>query len=246
MSASDAPAPATSRRGPARRGVVVALIVVAVVLTAAAIGVFLLVRSSTEVPEFTALADEPDADLRGTVAYLDWQYGPCLNVVAASGAPAKQLDCLAKDAVEAKLLWLPDGRLQVTNGDSWQRIYDVRTGEFEEVPAGSVHPDTTTWEPVSVNDDGDAVTAESQNGTVRIVVTEQDGTSRTAMAADGGSTYSISSSPSWSPDGTYVLVSDAAARLLVVTPDDRTTRVLAEELGNSWAVSGQDVLTASG
>lgn len=163
-------------------------------------------------------------------------------MVAAAGSPSKQLGCLDKDAGNAQLLWLPDGQLQVTNGDSWQRIYDVRTGDFEEVPAASIDPDTTTWDPVTVNDDGDEVTATSEDGTVSVVVTSNDGTGSTVMSAEGGDTYSISTTPTWSPDGTYVLVTDAAARLLVITPDDATTRILAEELGNSWAITGDDLL----
>ena len=147
-----------------------------------------------------------------------------------------------KADVNAQLLWLPDGRLQVTNGDAWQRIYDVRTGEFEEVPGSSIDPDTTTWKPVTVNDAGDEVTATSDGGSVRVVVTGADGASSTIMSEDGGSTYSISTTPTWSPDGTYVLLTDAAARLLVITPDNATTRVLAEELGNSWAITGDDIL----
>jgi len=240
MSTAEEPRP-TGSSGSPRRWVIIAL-VTAVVVAAAATGVYLLVRSATAVPEFAALADQPDADLSGTVAYLDWEYGPCLNVVAASGAPSKQLGCLGEDAVEAKLLWLPDGQLQVTNGDSWQRIYDVRTGDFEEVPAASIDADTATWDPVTVNNDGDEVTATSEDGTASVTVTSNDGTVSEVMSAEGGETYSISTTPTWSPDGTYVLVTDAAARLLVVTPDDATTRILAEELGNSWAITGDDLL----
>ncbi len=217
-------------------------VVAAVAVAAAAIGVTLLVRSGKDAPEFAALADEPDADLRGTVAYLDWGYGPCLEVVAAAGSPSAQLDCLDEDAVGAELRWLPDGRLQVTNGDRWQRIYDVRTGEFDEVPAASIDPATATWRPVTVNERGDEVTATSEDGTVAVIVTSADGTASTVMSADGGGTYSIGAAPTWSPDGTYVLVTDSAARLLVITPADAATRVLAEELGNSWAITGDDLL----
>jgi hypothetical protein len=220
----------------------VALVAAVVVVGAAAAGVYSLVRSATDVPEFPALADEPDADLNGTVAYLDWQYGPCLYVVAAAGAPSKKLGCLAKEALNAKLVWLPEGRLQVTNRDAWQRIYDVRTGEFEEVPASSIDPETAAWKPVTVNDDGDEVTATSEGGSVSVVVTSDDGVSSTIMSEDGGSTYSVNIKPTWSPDGTYVLLTDAAARLLVITPDDATTRILAEELGNSWAITGDELL----
>jgi hypothetical protein len=241
MSTPEEPTP-TGRSGSGRRWLIVALVAVVVVVAAAATGVYLLVRSATDVPEFAALADAPDTDLSGTVAYLDWEYGPCLNVVAASGAPSKQLGCLGEDAVEAKLLWLPDGQLQVTNGDSWQRVYDVRTGEFEEVPAASIDPDAATWDPVTVNNEGDKVTATSGDGTASVIVTSNDGTVSTVMSAEGGDTYSISTTPTWSPDGTYVLLTDAAARILVVTPDDATTRVLAEELGNSWAITGDDLL----
>jgi hypothetical protein len=91
-----------------RRGIVV-IVGVMLLFGVVATGAFLAFRSANGAPSFVSLADSPDPSLHGTVAYLDWKYGPCLRVVAVSGAASKELECLGKDAVHAQLVWLPDG-----------------------------------------------------------------------------------------------------------------------------------------
>jgi len=60
------------------------------------------------------------------------------------------------------------------------------------------------------------------------------------LDAKGGSTYEIGT-PQWSPDETFVLTTDSAARLLVTTLGDTPqTRVLATRLGSGFAVTSAE------
>ena len=168
-------------------------------------------------------------------------------MIAARGTPSKELECLGKDAMNAKLIWLPDGRLQVTvlgGGDAGaagtQRIYDVVSGKIETVPPANFDLEKTTWSPRTVNEDGERLTATSEGGHGTVVVTGTSG-SRTVFDEKGGSQYSIGNTPSWSPDGAFILLTDSSARLLVVNPNGGKAQVLAEELGNGWAVTDRDL-----
>jgi len=150
--------------------------------------------------------------------------------------------------VNAELVWLPDGRLQVTvpgGGDAGakgsQRIYDIVSGKVETVPTADIDLETTTWSPRAVNGDGERLTATSKGGHGTVVVTGDSG-SRTVFDEKGGSQYSVGDEPSWSPDDAFILLTDSSARLLVVTPDGGKARVLAEELGNGWAITDRDLL----
>ncbi len=234
---------ATSRNRPG----IVAIVGVMLLLGAVAAGAFLLFRSANTAPSFVSLADSPDPSLHGTVAYLDSNYGPCLRVVAVSGTPSKELECLGKDAVNAELVWLPDGRLLVTvpgegaGAEISQRIYDAVVGEVTAVPAADIDLENMTWSPRAVNNNGERLTATSAGGHGTVVVTGASG-SRTVFDEKGGSQYSIGEEPSWSPDDAFILLTDSSARLLVVTPDGGKARVLADELGNNWAITDRDLL----
>ena len=233
------------------------VIVVVVVGIVAVIGlaalVWTAVRSATSVPSFPALADNPDRSLGGTVAYTDWGINPCVHVIAIAGAPSKQLACFDRktEGWPSELVWLPDGRLQVTQNDGtvnpdiakWRKIYNVRTGAVENVPATRVPDKSVPVKPVTVNPDGARLTSTSMDGNVEVVLTETGGQRRTLLRANGGSTYGIAP-PNWSPDWKTVLMTDAAARLLVTTPNQPSkTYVLAKELGALWTATANEPLT---
>ena len=75
-------------------------------------------------PTFPSLAEQPDASVRGTVAYFANDPG-CIRLVAAAGQPSKdaywipQQDLAVKPAqgdqpAGPQLVWLPDDSLEVT------------------------------------------------------------------------------------------------------------------------------------
>ncbi len=194
-------------------------------------------RHANASPEFASLADAPDTSLHGTVAYLDWERDACLRVVPAAGGPVRTVTCLAGvNGGGSELGWLDDGRVTVTAYGESQKIIDITSGAVDNVPVVQVPQVAPDRQPVNVSQDGRRLTSINDGGSVQIIV-EQNGTTRVLLDAKGGSTYEIGT-PQWSPDETFVLTTNSAARLLVTTLGDTPqTRVLASQLGSGFAVT---------
>jgi hypothetical protein len=229
------------------------------------------------VPAFPSLADQPDGSLQGTVAYTD-QNG-CVRLVAAAGAPSEEVYCLPKEdmsktpevgkEVGPQLVWLPDGRLEITvfRMDpsqmkdpttapplvaGWQQILDVRTGEVEDVPAAEVPSAPNLGTEPTISPDGREVTTTSDelSGEVEVVLTDGSG-SRTLLSAHGPGKYMYSIRAFWAPNWQWIAADDG--RILVITTDDpSTTRVLVDEprggrsggtIGPTFAVTADNILT---
>lgn len=255
------------------------LLIVGVALVAAvgAVLVFAQLDEGRPVPDFPALADKPDRSLKGTVAY--YSPGGCVRIVAAAGAPSKDVYCLPKEdmtktpqvgkEVGPQLVWLPDGRLEVTMFrmdfsaakdkksapplvGAWQKIVNVRTGEVVDVPAEDVPAKMNLTSRRTVDPQGRKLTTTSHSGSgkVKVVLTDDSG-SRTLMSAHGPGKYMYGLQPAfWAPNWQWVAADDG--RILVITTGENpTTRVLVEERGGrsggaegaTFAVSGEDYLT---
>jgi hypothetical protein len=194
--------------------------------------------------EFPSLAAQPDPSLEGAVAYLDWNYPNCVRVVAAAGAPTKTLG-----REGSSLTWLEDGRLQIlgTQGEdpapAWGRVVDIGTEESEELSASELPAQIPQPSDPTVGPNGERVVVTNDGGAVEVVLDDGSG-SRVLMTADGGSQYQVGMQ-GWSPDGAWVLLTDSAARLLLVTVQEpSTTWVLAEEFQDQAVITGQDVFGA--
>ena len=194
-------------------------------------------RDANATPEFASLSDAPDTSLVGTVAYLDWEMDACLRVVPAAGGPIRTVTCLAGvNGGGSELGWLDDGHVTVTVYGESQKIIDVTSGAVENVPVAQVPQVAPNRQPMNVSRDGRRLTSINDGGRVQII-DEQNGTTRVLLDVKGGSTYEIDT-PQWSPDETFVLTTDSAARLLVTTLGDTPqTRVLATQLGSGFAVT---------
>jgi hypothetical protein len=241
--------PASPKRRHVGRWVVGGVIAAVVALGAFAVWAFVQANKN---PSFPSLADSPDSSLQGTVAFGNYD---CIRVVSMSGQPLRDVACegLGGDGQPyiAEVVWLPDGRLQaISYGDPrydipvWSSIYDLRTGDVEEVPASEVPDEGTLPEPVTESPDGRRVASSSDGGHVEVTLTGPDG-ARTLMEADGGSHYAIGD-PVWSADFESVLVHDTADRILLITTGDQpTTRVLVEG-AILWGSTAEDLLDESG
>ena len=243
--AADPAAPPSVR--PSRsRWVLVGGVVSAVALVVATVVVLASGWRSHAVPSFPSLAAAPDPTLHGTVAYLG--EGNCIRIVAAAGGPSKEVWCLpAQDVTTAEklgkeqgpqLVWRPDGRLEVTMfrmtdppgpdfRAGWQKIIDVRTGTVEDAPAADVPSTANRTTHPSTSPSGRRIswTSDPQNGRIAVVLHE-GGTSRTLLSAQGPGEYTYGLSAAfWSPDGQWIAADDG--RILVITPADGRTRVLA-------------------
>jgi hypothetical protein len=237
--------------------VVVALFAAVALAGVVAIAVF-HAREGRPVPSFPSLAEHPDPSLHGTVAYFDPQRG-CVRLVAAAGAPSKDLYCLPAEGPSnwvkvgkpagPQLVWRDDGRLEITMfrmvpraadeksppalEPGWQKIVDPRTGKVEDVPTADLPPAPITTAGPSVNPRGERVTwsADQLTGRVEVKLTDAHGT-RTLLAAHGPGEYGYRFGPVfWAPTWKWVAASDDG-RILVITPTDpAVTRVLVANSG---------------
>lgn len=190
-----------------------------------------------------------------------------------TGQSSKDLLCLPPEDVEVsvdkgkpagpQLVWLPDGRLEVTmfrmqmkpGGDEksapplvggWQKLVDPRTGAVEDVPADQVPASPSTATPPSVSPDGRKVGWS---------FTDASGT-RTLLSVSGPGEYTYGFGPMfWAPGYQWIAGSDDNRILVITTGDPSLTRVLVTgaldgagggTAGPVFAVTDQDLLSPAG
>ena len=254
-----------------RRGKVIAAAIgaIALVLFVAAVLFVAGELGGRPLPKFPSLTAQPDISLQGTVAYLARPGGAagagqpgCVRIIAASGQSSKQVLCLPSfDASKAaqvgtkestpQLVWLPDGRLEVTvfrfdprtmaYSPGWQKIVDVRTGQVVDTPAADVPSAPNFATRPTVSPSGQTITTSSaeSSGRVKVMLSDANGT-RTLLSARGPGEYSYRlSSAFWAPNWQWIAVDDG--RILVITPGNpAVTRLLVGNEGDNAVVSGTD------
>jgi hypothetical protein len=244
------------------------LVVLLVILVAVVVlGLVVALQLAASDPAFPVLADDPDPSLRGTIAYYSLETA-CVRLIAAAGEPSRDVLCLPASTGKTQgfygplLAWLPDGRLQVTAffqaedlsfSRGWQKIVEIATGAVEEVPAAEVPAAPPEIAAPAAGPNGEQIEIRSDGGRVEIVLTGAGG-SRSLLATKGDSEYRIDASPTWSPDGRWIVVEDAHGRILLITVGEpAVTRLLTADACNSVeagrtcvAVTGADLLDAEG
>jgi hypothetical protein len=274
--------PSTSprhRRSRVILGGVIALALVVIIT----IGTFVfewVVGANWQRPDFPSLAQQPDSSLQGTVAYFADQ-SRCVRVVAAAGQPEKEVLCVG-DQVASKsgtptkemgpqLVWLPDGRLEVTMfrlapADSpsttttelplvagWQKIIDVRTGQVQDVPAADVPAEPAQTPYPVVSPDGERVSAISESGQTEVQLDNGSGP-RTLLsfpAAPSEANYQFGPA-FWAPNWDWIAASDGRI-LIITTADPSVTRVLRDDARSAslvstpeFAITERNLLTPAG
>lgn len=250
-----------------RRGVITVVVASVALLVAAAIGAGVVtVLAPRSEPDFPSLQEQPQQVFRGTVAYYSDSTG-CVRIVAAAGAPSKDVYCIPDEPIEVKeekgkpigphLAWLPDGHLSVTMYrmpdvpgpgvlPGWQRIVDVRTGAVEEVPEADVPQAAPVIDHRTVAPDGSRLTTVSEEGAAVISVTE-GGRTRVLLDVSGDpETYRMVPAY-WSPDFTWIAADDG--RILIIDPTDPATSwvltddaaVTADERFDRFAVTSEEI-----
>ena len=275
MSETTSEAPRTGAGG-RRIGTVIAVVLAVLVAGAVVFGVLVFRELNRKVPSFPSLTAHPDSSLHGTVAYLS-DRDHCVWIISASGAGSKQVLCLPPmDVSKAislgketgpQLVWLNDGRLEVTMfrmadpkgpglTTGWQKVVDVRTGKVTDTPAAEVpsSPNLGTRPTVSPTGARVAFTSRSDNGKVKITLSDASGT-RTLLSAQGPTTSYWLLAAFWSPDYKWIAADDG--RILVITPGNPpVTRVLTGDSSNivfgtdapglaRFAITKDDLLTAT-
>lgn len=187
----------------------------------------------TPYPKFASLKDHPDNSLVGTVAYNPLAIGSpkgkfgCVDVVAASGGPSKQLFCASQPkAMGANLKWLPDGRLQATDQYQarWIKVVDVTTGAIQDLPGVKVTMPVNQDRYSVSGPKGQTVSASVSRGTLKVTLDTSAG-SRTLLSVAVPREYGIER-PAWSPDGRWVVQGGSSGLLVITTGAHPTTRVL--------------------
>jgi len=188
------------------------------------------------IPTFPSLAAFPDRTLHGTVAYNALAVATpkgkqgCVYVVTVSGGIPKLLFCADQPkAMGADLKWLPDGRLLATDqyAARWRKYIDVQTGFITNRPGVKLATPVTSESYTVKGPNGMSVTTRVSSGSLTISLTNGSVT-RSLLKVGVPPTYSVNR-PEWSPDGTWIVVEDSAARLLVITTGAKsTTRILIE------------------
>lgn len=224
-------------------GVVVGVVVVAVL---AGLGYRAYQDWVREAPGYPSLADSPDADLVGTIAYYDADTR-CVRLVDASGGRSADLYCLEGSPEGTgringpQLVWRSDGRLEITAFDwppgedptgAWQVLIDPTTGDVEEVPDEDLPQALPAPPEAALGPDGRAATLTLRDNRLVIDVAA-DGENRTLFSSEQYSTdfgLSPSNELLWSPNGQYLVFSDGRL-LLTTTEDPSITRILVEAPG---------------
>ena len=181
----------------------------------------------TPVPTFASLRAQPDATIRGTVAYertgvvLSHVKQDCVDVVAAGGGTPRQIFCVPWQRTpvkEAAIVWLSDGNLEVTSRDAnhWRKIADLATGTVTSAPWSA--PGESTSE---VGPQGQVLASRVFLGTLTLSVTSGSHT-RTLASVAVPREYSFGE-PRWSATGKWFVLPDSVGRILVVTTGAKAT-----------------------
>lgn len=211
-----------------------AVLIVALVLYFVFIGGGASVLRS--IPTFPSLAAFPDRTLHGTVAYNALAVATpkgkqgCVYAVTVSGGIPTLLFCADQPkAMGADLKWLAGGRLLATDqyAARWRKFIDVKTGFITNRPGVKVAVPVTSDSYTVKGPRGMSVTTRVNSGSLTISLVDGSVT-RTLLKVGVPPNYSVNR-PEWSPDGSWIVVEDSAARILVITTNAKSsTRILID------------------
>lgn len=177
------------------------------------------------VPAFQTFAAAPLDGATGRIAFVqaeDSESDPCLFVLDLPGTQPREIVCSAV----LSFAWLEDGRLAVSDDDSYgyegeestvtAKIYSADTGdEVDETPVKS---SSTSYETATSRDSlkTDYDGARVRNGNDDVI------------ADFGGPRDYMIGSAQYSPDRNFMVLTDSEGRTLVSTVDGQNVRVIME------------------
>jgi len=162
----------------------------------------------------------------------------CARVSLASGSASQDILCWPFDhASPVTVKWLTDHRLLVTVfktspkthelDPQWAKIVGVASGETQGVPVSELGKGAIPPSGPTKNAAGETAIATGKDGNLTLTVHGPAGTQTLLTVRDSNAGWGIQSGPACSPDGKWILWSDAG-RLLVTTPGAQpSTRILS-------------------
>lgn len=184
-------------------------------------------------PQFRALSGDSAPAPSGFIAYVIRQRDRsssaqpgCVWVVHASGAQApRRLGCSGRGRVPdtiSGLSWTASGDLQVHPGRGAGTPAVLRVYAGRALPEAIAESDRVNGR----RSDGAIVSTTrapaAPQGTAQLVLTDPSGATRSLASVQWQGAYSFGE-PQWSPDGKWILLSDAHGRLLIA--DGRGTEI---------------------
>ncbi|MFN0089265.1 MAG: hypothetical protein ACKVWR_03195 [Acidimicrobiales bacterium] len=228
------------------------------VVAAAAVVIAVYAGTRLEAPSFPSLAEQPDASLQGTVAYI----GPgddggwCVHLASASGEIRRRLPvCASPNTHLVEQLSWTDGQVEIVDPGQhadkekgweerapWHVLVDPATGATTDLAVTDLPP---APDPATLaTSGGRTVRTISKDGVVRMELADAAGV-RTVWTSKGRSNLWEVGQPAWSPDGAWLLAHDGADRLLLFTisGDTAGARVLVPKgAGGAFAI-GQRMIS---
>jgi hypothetical protein len=227
---------------------VVTSIIASVVVVGVVVGL-VLTFAFIPLPDFPHLADNPDSQIQGRVAFAGWEDGDlCVSVVEASGGEPTEVLCDGNIGFgEFSPGWTPDGLLIIEEfgprGEDF-RLVDPTTGETVDRIAFQLDEGGPAGRDFAVYEDGLNVFIEEDRDAAQIILEDAEGNERIALEAEGPADYRFD----WarlSPDRRWALIQDSEGRLIVIaTEGDPNARILAEDVDGwmaaAWFIEGYE------
>lgn len=227
----------TDRTGAERRQRVLAATAAGV----AVVATLVIVRwGFVPLPTYPTLAEAPDGDVTGTIAYVNTAYErACVWTVVARAGAAREVWCATdREPVEA-LAWTEDGTLRIRwFGSAGPQAVDLDpvsgagtvVASAEAAPGPEVPPSVfevprdavaSTTATSAVRPDGRYAHATSDRRGRVVVEVVSDTTRVRALDVVGPADHAIWELV-WSPDGAWLLAVDSERRLLLLDADGGT------------------------
>ena len=245
----------------ANRSTTAALVAGGIVIVAIAV---IVIFGFVPTPEYPPLAEEPDPELSGLIAYsipedsdhADEFGSRCVYVVEFPEGQADKITC--RDEIGWSMAWTDDGWLIVESFGQFNEfepgfhdfglalIEPVEGGAFETVSYAN-DPNFLFSDHRQTRKDGTRVRVEE--GGTTVVLSSPDGSTRDLFGSDSAPSNYHFNEAQWSPDGEYVLVVDTKGRIIVASASgDPLPRVIAEtgqeyEVTMAWYQPGNATYT---
>ncbi|MDH3262115.1 MAG: hypothetical protein OEM81_10920 [Acidimicrobiia bacterium] len=235
---------------PERRAIVsiVAAVSVLVVVTA-----IILIFGVIPLPDFPSLTEQSDPSIPGTIAYVVHDRASCIYTVPASGGQPAEVWCGQYADVPG---WTSDGLLVVTDyfAEPVYVLIDPATGsEVDRVRIGTGSdggPEPYPYDLRRQRPDGAVVFTDWKgDGASTVRVRFADGTERAILTVENAPRDYNFSDAQWSPDGSRLLISDSAGRLIVAKAEgEANPRVVVRDqetwaYNAAWYIPGNDTYT---